>query len=106
MQYAREKATPCGGPRATMTELDPEILDAAFDNLPDAGAMIDGRGRILRVNGQWRDFAPANDGEPAGGCVGWNYLDVCRRADDEDARAATRLLERALAGDRDSMSLE
>jgi len=67
---------------------------ATLDSLPSPIAVIDSRGAILRVNESWRSLGSANGASPdvvAG--VGWNYLDVCRRATGESAHYASRCLD-------------
>ncbi|NWJ40928.1 MAG: PAS domain S-box protein [Geothrix sp.] len=65
------------------------ILDALRHNL----TVLDGEGRILKVNGAWQDFASAN-GLPAGfPWEGVNYLDVCARATGADADTAQAMAE-------------
>ena len=93
---------------AHMQHLDPELLEATFDRQPDAAAILDGEGRILRVNQCWRDFSSANEGSDADQYQGWNYLHVCRGAGeaDPDAAAVAGLLQELLEGRRDVVSFE
>ncbi len=56
------------------------MRSAVFDAAPAEIAVIDARGRLISVNRAWSDFAPAPDGAPVPRFVGWNYLEVCRKA--------------------------
>lgn len=81
------------------------ILDTLRDNL----AVLDGSGRILKVNQAWRDFATEN-GWPAG--VGWegvDYLGTCAQATGlgaEQAKAVARAIQDLLSGERSEFTLE
>ncbi|MCE1205455.1 MAG: PAS domain S-box protein [Holophagaceae bacterium] len=65
------------------------ILDALRHNL----TVLDGEGRILKINRAWQDFATAN-GLPAGfHWEGVNYLEVCAHAMGADADTAQSMAE-------------
>ncbi|MEF8833608.1 MAG: GGDEF domain-containing protein [Halofilum sp. (in: g-proteobacteria)] len=49
----------------------------AFEESGVESAILDRTGRIVAVNGAWRAFATANDGDPDG-YLGWRYLDACQ----------------------------
>mgnify|MGYP006429412111 CR=1 FL=1 len=77
----------------------------AFDSLPMAMAILDEDADILSVNAEWRRFGAANGGA-TDGYVGYNYLNVCRAADDTDAADAHGLIRAVLAGERRNGQLE
>lgn len=56
------------------------MRSSVFDAAPAEIAVVDSRGRLMEVNRAWREFAPAADGTPVPRFVGWNYLEVCRKA--------------------------
>jgi diguanylate cyclase (GGDEF)-like protein len=55
------------------------MVRRVLDVLPQEIALIDRDGTITWVNDSWRSFAADNAG-PVGAAMGWNYLEVCRRA--------------------------
>ncbi|WP_404298421.1 EAL domain-containing protein [Halomonas sp.] len=82
---------------------------ALIDSLPAHIALLDGDGKILDVNDQWRHFGTTNDQPDATFGVGSNYLSICRAAEGncaEEAFEAADGLQAVLAGDRDSFALE
>ncbi|EWH00507.1 GGDEF domain-containing protein [Halomonas sp. BC04] len=82
---------------------------ALIDSLPAHIALLDGAGKILDVNDQWRHFATANDFLDSTFGVGSNYLSVCRAAVGacaDEALDAGNGLQDVLNGNRDSFTLE
>jgi two-component system CheB/CheR fusion protein len=73
-------------------------LGAVVDSLPHPVAVLDREGTITLVNAAWRDGAARCGGDPARCCEGANYLDVCDRADEPDARLVAAGLRGVLAG--------
>ena len=69
---------------------------AILDSLPAQVALLDTHGQILSVNDAWRRFFSPHVLHGHGYEIGLNYLDLCDRADGEDAPDA----ERAAAGIR------
>ncbi|MBI1753831.1 MAG: PAS domain S-box protein [Acidobacteria bacterium] len=62
-----------------------QSADRILDTLPDILAVLDGQGRILKVNQAWRDSARAEGGPAAFPWAGTDYLDVCGRTIGLDA---------------------
>lgn len=88
----------------TQTET-PELVRAAFDALPTQTAVLDTDGIILRTNTAWHRFGAQNGlDEPA--TLGYDYLDVCKQADDETATEIAADLQRVLEGETESVSHE
>ncbi|MBD3895447.1 EAL domain-containing protein [Halomonas sp. ML-15] len=82
---------------------------ALIDSLPAHIALLDGDGKILDVNDQWRHFGTLNDSQDANFGVGSNYLEICRAADGdcaEDAHKAAVGLKAVLDGDEQSFVFE
>lgn len=82
---------------------------ALINSLPAHIALLDGKGRILDVNDQWRHFGSINDNIDANFGVGCNYLAVCRAAEGDCAEGALSVaegLQAVLNGERDSFALE
>ncbi len=81
------------------------ILDALRHNL----AVLDGEGRILKVNRAWRDFASAN-GLPADfQWKGVNYREICTQATGIDAAMAHAMadgIQAVLLGEQPEFILE
>lgn len=75
---------------ALHVDLDP-LAQAALDALPAHVALLDRHGTIVAVNAAWHAFAAANGGS-ASAEVGANYLDVCRRAAEDDVPLAAAVL--------------
>ena len=77
---------------------------------PEQLAVLDGSGSITLVNEAWRAFATAN--AAPGGIQAWlgsNYIEVCRRATDEEAedgRRAAEGIEAVLSGNVTRFSME
>lgn len=69
-------------------------------------AVLDAAGQVIEVNSSWRRFGRQNDA--AGDYVGFNYLEVCRRAAEQGDRTAERAergLIALLSGRADHFSL-
>ncbi|MDZ7854310.1 MAG: EAL domain-containing protein [Halomonas sp.] len=82
---------------------------ALIDALPAHIALLDGDGKILDVNDQWRHFGTNNDSRDTTFGVGSNYLSVCRAANGdcaEEALEAAEGLKAVLAGHQASFALE
>ncbi|MBS9403422.1 EAL domain-containing protein [Halomonas sp. TRM85114] len=82
---------------------------ALINSLPAHIALLDGDGRILDVNDQWRHFATNNDFRDANFGVGSNYLEICRAATGDCAEEALQTaegLQAVLAGDQETFALE
>ncbi|MGM1052648.1 MAG: EAL domain-containing protein [Pseudomonadota bacterium] len=82
---------------------------ALIDSLPAHIALLDGDGRVLDVNDQWRHFGTINDQRDTTFGVGSNYLSICRAAEGncaEEAFEAADGLQAVLEGKRDSFALE
>ncbi len=82
---------------------------ALIDSLPAHIALLDGDGKILDVNDQWRQYGTNNDQRDGTFGVGSNYVAVCRAAEGsfaEEAVEAADGLQAVLAGERDSFALE
>lgn len=90
-----------------------EFRKAVLDSVTSNIAVLDRDGFIVAVNERWNEFARANplgDGEPARNVeVGANYLDVCRRGQDnfaEGAGAAHDGIRAVLDGEQATFVLE
>ncbi|HEV2668164.1 MAG TPA: PAS domain S-box protein, partial [Blastocatellia bacterium] len=59
------------------------LNQAALDSLAANIAVLDRDGKIIAVNEDWRRFARENGGAAFADSVGINYLDVCRRAQEQ-----------------------
>lgn len=83
-----------------------QALQSVLDALPASVAVVDGRGRIERVNRAWREFAQAN-GAQSGVDIGDSYLAPCVSAAEADAAARACLagLQDVLAGRQPSCAL-
>lgn len=83
---------------------------ALIDSLPAHIALLDHEGTVIEVNEHWRRFGIDNRSPDARVGVGSNYLEVCRRAgNDQDAVIAGEVaegIEAILAGERVSCSRE
>jgi HAMP domain-containing protein len=80
-----------------------------INSLPAHIALLDGDGKILEVNDQWRHFATNNDFRDASFGVGSNYLAICRAADGdcaEEALEAANGLQAVLDGEQETFALE
>lgn len=81
------------------------ILDALRHNL----TVLDGEGRILKVNRAWQDFASANGLPASFPWEGVNYLEVCARATGADADTAQAMadgMKAVLLGELPEFALE
>src|SRR5262245_24696613 len=59
------------------------LKQAVLDSLAANIAVLDRDGNIIAVNEDWRRFARENGGAAIADSVGINYLDVCRRAQEQ-----------------------
>ncbi len=73
---------------------------AILNALPAHIALLDTQGRIISVNKAWQRFANANGIQAAGYGIGLNYLEICDRAQGDDAAEA----QQAAAGIRSVMT--
>jgi PAS domain S-box-containing protein len=70
--------------RAETALRESQILNqAVLDSLAANIAVLDRYGNIIAVNEDWRRFALENGGAAIADSVGVNYLDVCRRAQEQ-----------------------
>ena len=77
------------------------MVRRVLDVLPQEIALVAHDGTIMWVNEAWRAFAAENSG-PVAAAVGWNYLDICRRAVDMGepvARSVLGALSAAVEGE-------
>lgn len=91
-------ATPMTSPASAMPVSSDELLDA----MPDATAVLDGKGTIIAVNNAWQMFAQDNGGRPECTGVGVNYLEICAKsaaAGCADAEAVRTALLAVMQGD-------
>ena len=82
---------------------------AILNALPAHIALLDAQGRIISVNKAWQRFADANQIQAAGYGIGLNYLEICDRAQGDDASAAHQAaagIRSVLDGAVKSFSLE
>lgn len=83
-----------------------DLLDA----LDMQAAVLDARGTIVAVNGAWKRFASANQGDRSTYYVGSNYLDVCeaaaRRASGAGAQAVLNGIRSVMRGERERCTIE
>jgi diguanylate cyclase (GGDEF)-like protein/PAS domain S-box-containing protein len=82
---------------------------AILNALPANIALLDADGVIVSVNEAWRRFAGANALLSAACAIGLNYLEICDRAQGDDAavaRQAAAGIRSVLCGGPDSFSLE
>jgi C4-dicarboxylate-specific signal transduction histidine kinase len=85
------------------------LISAVFASLFGRVAVLDRAGTILAVNDAWLRFAQEHGASSQTGCVGVNYLDVCRRADMAGApvpAAVVTGIQAVLEGTREEFSLE
>jgi signal transduction histidine kinase len=68
------------------------LQSAVLDALPAAVVVLDGAGRIQRVNRGWESVATARDPAPASDWTGRPYSQVCSRVLHLDTRDANRLI--------------
>ena len=86
-----------------------EFARSTVDALDANIAILDTTSRIVAVNRAWRDFACANQADPAAVCEGVNYLAVCQAVQGRDAETAQNFAAGILAvlkGEQDTFSLE
>ena len=97
-----------------------EFAQSTIDALSSHICVLDETGTIIAVNRAWRDFAEANSPEDCGEALdadvyrcsigeGANYVDVCRRSEDEDSSGAEEFadgIEAVLKGERTLYSKE
>ncbi|MDZ7842736.1 MAG: EAL domain-containing protein [Gammaproteobacteria bacterium] len=97
--------------RASRDDLEQvlQTRQALINSLPAHIALLDGDGRILDVNEQWRHFGVENSlTDPECG-IGSNYIAICDGATGdcaEGAQEAADGLRKVLSGVRESFSLE
>lgn len=88
----------------------PGTLEGIIDALPQHVSVIDELGDIVAVNSAWRRFARCNgDPEEVKTGVGINYLEVCRRAveqNEEYAQEALSGIISVIRRDQDFFSME
>jgi len=85
------------------------LLGSIMDSLQHTIAVLDGQGRVIRVNEAWKAFARDNGADPAlAEGVGVDYFETCRRASGQDPVAAAALagMQAVLDGDRERHRLE
>ncbi|AUV81148.1 hypothetical protein C2R22_05315 [Salinigranum rubrum] len=83
--------------------------DDSFEPLsviPFPVALLDGDGVIRFVNRAWVEFGRENGRNRIESDVGVNYFEVCEGLDDAFASAATKAIERVLAGEIDGERVE
>ncbi|HUX26613.1 MAG TPA: EAL domain-containing protein [Burkholderiales bacterium] len=82
---------------------------AILDALPANIALLDTQGRIISVNKAWQRFADANGIQAAEYGIGLNYLEICERAQGDDAAEAQQAaagIRSVLTGAETGFSLE
>ncbi len=82
---------------------------ALIDSLPAHIALLDGDGKILDVNDQWRHYGTINGYRGKAFGVGSNYLSICRASEGSSAEEAFEVadgLQAVLQGERDAFALE
>jgi PAS domain S-box-containing protein len=85
------------------------LNQAALDSLAANIAVLDRNGKIIAVNEDWRRFARENGGAAIADSVGINYLDVCRRAQEQDdgqIKATLTGIQAVLDGARPNFTIE
>jgi PAS domain S-box-containing protein len=96
--------------RAETALRESQILNqAVLDSLAANIAVLDGGGKIIAVNEEWRRFARENGGAAIADSVGINYLDVCRRAQghgDGQIEATLAGIQSVLEGARPNFTVE
>ncbi len=83
-------------------------LCAALDAIPANVALVDQQGFIRLVNQHWKNFGTANQFNDASLGMGWNYLDVCRKAATKlpSADKAYHLIKATLDSQASDLGLE
>src|SRR5262249_60933625 len=77
------------------------LYQAVLGSLVAHIAVIDRDGNIIAVNEAWKRFARENGGAAIADGVGGNYLDVCRRGQEQgnvEARATLRGIQAGVDG--------
>jgi signal transduction histidine kinase len=74
--------------------------------VPFPVALLDDDGTIRFVNRAWVEFGRENGRRHEESDVGTNYFEQCEQANDSFASAATKAIQRVLAGDVDSEQVE
>jgi PAS domain S-box-containing protein len=96
--------------RAETTLRESQALNqAVLDSLAANIAVLDRDGNIIAVNEDWRRFARENGGAVIADSVGANYLDVCRRAQEQgDGQIEATLagIQAVLDGARSNFTVE
>lgn len=85
------------------------ILGSTLDSLSYHLAVLDGQGRIIRVNRAWREFARANGIPARQVSEGTDYLAVCSHAAGENSEGAEAFAEgirAVISGASDTYRLE
>ncbi|HEY6402713.1 MAG TPA: PAS domain S-box protein, partial [Blastocatellia bacterium] len=85
------------------------LNQAALDSLAANVAVLDRDGTIIAVNEAWKRFARENGGAAIANSVGVNYLDVCRRAQEQgngEARTPLVGIQAVLDGARANFTVE
>jgi len=86
-----------------------QFARSTVDALDAHIAILDATGCIVAVNQAWKDFAHANQADPAAVSEGANYLAVCRAAQGRGAETGGDFaagIVAVLKGERDSFSQE
>ena len=86
-----------------------DISRLVLDSLSAEVAVLDKHGTIVDVNDAWKRFALANGGSPETTGVGVNYLEVCRKAEDDESFLADKAycgIRRVLDGAQTAFMLE
>ena len=82
------------------------FVRAALDAISAHVAILDEKGVILEVNAAWRQFAEDNGFSGTQYGIGMNYLDVCQRASDPEARIAAEGIRAVMDQQQDEFYLE
>jgi DNA-binding CsgD family transcriptional regulator len=77
---------------------------AGLESLPASAAILDRSGRIVAVNGMWKEFGRRNGLRVPHSAIGAHYLQYCR-SDAADSRRFARELRALLAGKLDLLTL-
>ena len=85
------------------------LNQAVLDSLAANIAVLDRDGNIIAVNEDWRRFARENGGAAIADSLGVNYLDVCRRAQEQgngQIEATLKGIQEVLDGARPNFTVE
>jgi len=93
-------------PASAAPALGISLYEAMVDSLPYSLALLDGAGCIVHTNAEWRRFAGNNEAASAQAYLGWNYLEVCGGAQDEETARIGSLLGELLGGEREALRYE